>query len=134
MDDDPTIEIKSNILTEWSLFWDSLRKERPEIEEDFDTNLLETLNLSQIKDMTRSLSQGRKQLNQKIESLNKEIELNSAKLESLRLVGASDEETLLRINELTDHGQKLSLELMRLDQKLKLAREFELEMNEQSPY
>lgn len=125
MDDDPTIEFKSNILTEWSLFWDSLKKERPEIEEDFDSALLETLNLSQIKDMTRSLSQGRKKLNQKIESLNKEIELNSAKLDSLRLVGASDEDTLNRINELTDHGQKLSLELMKLDDKLKLARQFE---------
>ncbi|MGZ3804659.1 MAG: hypothetical protein ACXVB4_10640, partial [Pseudobdellovibrionaceae bacterium] len=76
----------------------------------------------QLNDIIKALSQDRKQLNQKLESLHKEIELNSAKLESIRLVGGRGEDVLKRINELSDMGQLLSEQLTKLDEKIKLTR------------
>lgn len=130
MDEDPTTETKNNhnILTEWSLFWNSLKNDKAEIDEDFDTSTMDPLTLTQIKEMTRSLSQDRRRLNQKIEALNKEIEFNSGKLEALWTAGISDEATTKKINELSDYGQKLSDELIKLDEKLKSARQLEEEV------
>ncbi|MBL7671418.1 MAG: hypothetical protein JNM39_13115 [Bdellovibrionaceae bacterium] len=118
-------EEKSSLLNEWSLFWDSLKRDRPQIEGDFDQKQFELMSLSQTKDLIRALSQDRRKMNQKIESINKEIGLNSSKLESVRLAGGDEDSILKRINELNDQGQKLSLELAALDEKLRRAREFE---------
>jgi hypothetical protein len=50
------------------------------------------------------------------------LELNAAKLESLRLVGSEDEDTLKRIGELNDIGQVLTEQLNKLDEKIKWTR------------
>lgn len=118
-------EEKTSLFNEWSLFWDSLKRERPQIEGDFDHQQFKMMSLSQTKDLIRVLSQDRRKMNQKIESINKEIGLNTSKLESVRLAGADEDSILKRINELNDQGQKLSLELASLDEKLRRARDIE---------
>lgn len=122
----PPKNLVNNLKNEWSLFWDSLSSDFIDVEEDpFKTGRIQVLSQEQIRDISQALSKSRRLVNQKIEALNKEIELNSAKLESLRLVGGSEEETLKRIHELSDQGQALSQELAKIDERLKLIRETE---------
>ena len=61
-------------------------------------------------------------MNQQLETVKKEIDLNSVKLETLILVGADSEDTMARIEALNDLGQGLSEQLEKLDHKLKLTR------------
>lgn len=127
MEDDSRNSIVKSLKNEWSLFWGSLAGDEDESEtgkgvDPFESGRLSILSLEDVKNLTRELSMGRKTVNQRLESLSKEIELNSAKLESLRLVGGSDEETIQKINELTDQGQKLAQELEELDSRLRSAR------------
>ncbi len=112
---------------EWSLFWDGLLRDHDEPEGD---DPLKALTREQISKLIKDLSAQRKQLHKQIESVNKEIELNSAKLESLKLVGSEPEETLTRINQLNDQGEALSSELQKLNQKLQWVRTHEKEMGD----
>jgi seryl-tRNA synthetase len=99
-------------------FWDYFTGE-----EDFKTSNLPALRLDEILNITKSLSDERKKINQKLERINKEIDLLSIKIESLKLVGGNDEETFERISELTNQGEKLSQELEKLDSNLKMVRD-----------
>jgi len=110
------------------MFWQSLvGDDESEAEPDaFVSGRLEALSPDQVRELTRVLSQDRKKLNQKLESIQKEIDLNSVKLESLRLVGGNVEETVQRLNTLSDMGQSMSEELARLNEKIKLARKSEV--------
>lgn len=117
---------------EWALFWESIAGDEPAKSDDpFKTGHIKVLSLEDLRSLTRDLSQSRKRLNQKLESLGKELDLNSAKLESLQAVGADDQGTLQKINELHDLGQKVSHELSQLDQRLKLARDHEDQLRRQ---
>lgn len=144
MSEDDTKNNKSfvnGLKTEWSLFWDTLVGDDQESQQDqerrersgldpFQTGKLEQFSLEKIKSVTRALSVDRNKLNQKLESLNKELDLNSVKLESLRLVGGEQEETLARIHQLTDLGQVVSQQLDMINEKLKLMREVEDQIRE----
>lgn len=128
------------LKTEWSLFWDTIlgdedsdqdgkkNEDNLESKDPFVNGKLESLSLEQIKAITRALSSDRKKLNQKMESLNKELELNVAKLESLKLVGGDFEEPLLRIDELNTQGQKFSEQMNDISERLRLARQREDEI------
>lgn len=122
MEDGSSNSIVKNLKNEWALFWESISGEEPITTDAFETGKLNILSLDQLQEITRSLSQDRKRLNQKLESLNKELELNTAKLESLRLVGSEDNSTVQRINELSDIGQFLSEQLHKLDEKIRWTR------------
>jgi hypothetical protein len=133
MDDGSSNENKSavsRLKNEWALFWESIAGDEAEDEaslqakadDAFHTGKLEILSVEQIHEISKKLSQDRKRLHQKLETLNKELDLNAAKLETLRLVGGSEEETLKRINELNDIGQILGNQLSKLDEKIKWAR------------
>lgn len=123
------------LKTEWNLFWHTILGEEPEEGDEtgdssnkeksrdpFVTGKIETLTLEQIKAITKALSSDRRKLNQRIEAVNKEVEINSAKLENLKLVGGETEETLNRLNELSDIGQNISEQLNRINDRLKIAR------------
>jgi chromosome segregation ATPase len=117
------------LKTEWNLFWETILGEdelseegEKETKDPFVTGKLEVLSLDQIKAITKALSSDRKLLNQRLEALNKEIEENTEKVESLKLVGGDPEEAHRRIAELTDLGQNLSEQLNRINERLKLAR------------
>ena len=127
MGDDSSKSIVRALKIEWSLFWEAFQKEDKEI---LPVEKLEVLNLEQARAIAKSLSNDRKLINQKLESLTKEIDLNSAKLEGLRLVGASVEETLHRIEELNDLGQAMATSLGKVDEKLRKLRDRENRLHE----
>ena len=120
------------LKTEWALFWETIvgditgeEESETDSKDPFVNGKLETLSLEQIKAITRALSSDRKKVNQRLESLSKELELNTAKLESMKLVGGDTVEPLQRINTLSDQGQGLSEQLIKINERLKLARECE---------
>ncbi len=130
MGDGSRSSLVKSLKGEWNLLWESLAGDKDEsasVDSDdaFETGKLKILSIDQINEITKNLSEDRKKLNQKIEKLQKEIELNSAKLESLRLVGSPDQSTLKRIVELTDLGQSLAEQLEKIDQKIRSARQLE---------
>lgn len=120
MGDDSSRSIVKALKNEWSLLWDALQRDK-----HGDEDLEEGSNLELVKAQTKALLQDRKKINEKLESLNKEIELNAAKLESLRLVGADSEPTLNRLSELSDVGQTLATLMQKVDTRLRDAREKE---------
>jgi chromosome segregation ATPase len=135
----PEVEEKSSFMddikTEWNLFWETLfddDDEMPKILEDssqsmdpFENGKLEVLTLDKIKVITKALSSDRKKLHQRLEEINKELDENSAKLESLALVGGHAEETEFRISHLSDLGHSISEQLNRINDRLKMARQRE---------
>jgi hypothetical protein len=122
MGDDSSRSIVRALKIEWSLFWEAFQKEDKEI---LPVEKLEVMSLEQARDIAKALSNDRKLINQKLESLTKEIDLNSAKLEGLRLVGASVEDTLQRIEELNDLGQTMATSLAKVDDKIRKLRDRE---------
>lgn len=114
---------------EWNLFWDGLFADRPDIEIEDETPKkfakIESLSIDDIKEISKSLSADRKSLNQKLEHLNRELELNSTKLESLRLVGSDETETLQRISDLSDQGIRLTKELNKINHQINWIRDQE---------
>lgn len=122
MGDDSSRSIVRALKIEWSLFWEAFQKEDKEI---LPVEKLEVMSLEQAREIAKALSNDRKLINQKLESLTKEIDLNSAKLEGLRLVGASVEDTLQRIEELNDLGQTMATSLAKVDEKLRKLRDRE---------
>jgi chromosome segregation ATPase len=124
----------AGLKTEWSLFWESILGDdvAEPLKDPFLSGKIETLSLDKVKAITKALSQDRKTLNQKLESLNKELDLNAAKLDSLRLVGGETEDTEAKINELSDLGQALSNQLTKIDERLKIARNRERDLREGS--
>lgn len=135
MGDDSSRSIVKSLRNEWSLFLEAFQGEAADetkpSQDAFATGQLEVLDLEQIREMTKALVEDRKKLNQKLESLSKEIDLNSAKLESLRLVGGVEDETMSRINELHDLGQSMAHALQKLDKQLRSIREQEDKLNEE---
>jgi hypothetical protein len=118
------------LKNEWSLFWDSLTGEDKPDEKD-DAELLpppSPLTLEQVKALTKALSADRKRLNLKLEEIRHRIEESSARLESLKMVGSSEEETFQLISELNDQGQKIAEQLNKVDERLRLARRREDEI------
>lgn len=116
-----------NFLNEWQLFWQGLAPGVPE--DEFDKAEISPLDLPKIKALTKTLSDERKKLNRRLESIQKEIDLNTAKLESLKVVGADPQDTVARLSELTDIGQLVSEQLTKLDHRLEWARKQQTEMS-----
>lgn len=112
---------------EWSLFWGGLLGDS---EKESDPGSLKALTRDQVAKLIKDLSAQRKQLHKQIESVNKEMELMSQKLESLEVLGAKSDDTILRLNQLSDNGQALSSELNTLNQKLKWVRTHEKEIGQ----
>ncbi len=114
-----------NLKNEWQLFWDGLKSS----EDEFDRAEVQPLDLSKIKALTKTLSEERKKLNRRLETIQKEIEVYTAKLETLKMVGASPEETVELISELTDAGQLVVDQLSKLDHRLDWARKQQLQVS-----
>lgn len=126
-----------SLKSEWNLFWENIVGDDAETEsreaekklaneesqkDPFSTGKLERLSFEQIKAITKVLSQDRAQLNQKLEKINREIEENMAKAQSLSLVGGDVEEAQAKTSELNELGQQIAAELGKLDEQLKLTR------------
>lgn len=120
---------------EWNLFWASIKgddhEDGPESDDPFVNGPYQDLNLEQVKDMKKSLSSDKKRLNQRLEALKKEMDMLSARIENLKMVGADIEETQNMLLELNDFGQSLSEQLNKLDRRIQQAREREQALKEQ---
>ena len=119
-----------DLKIEWNLFWEGIVGEEDDLNAKPDKDALiierlEVLSMDQIKALTKALSSDRKKLNQRMEYLSKEIEENSQKIDSLKLVGGEIEDTEVHINELHDLGQNISEQLDKINTRLKLARKRE---------
>lgn len=133
MNDEGSTNSKSileGFKSEWSLFWETLTGEDDikviEHEEDpFETGKVALLTVEQVRSITKALSQDKRKLNQKMEATKKEIDLNTAKLESLKLVGSDPEDTESRIAELHEIGRAITNEIVKIDGRLKQARQTE---------
>lgn len=130
-------------LDEWNLFWDGVSEEKLGERNnqlahlDFDENQIEaisrnresgkieTLTIEDVRNIMKNLSDSRKTINQKLEFVQKEIDLNQLKLESIRLVGGNDQDVLKRISDLTTQGVDLATELDGLNRKIEMARKKE---------
>ncbi|MDG0815242.1 hypothetical protein [Bdellovibrio svalbardensis] len=140
MGDDSSRSIVKSLKKEWSLFLEAFQgEENSETEKSnqkstdaFDFSQVEVMNLDKVREITKGLTEDRKKLNQKLETLSKELDLNSAKLESLRLVGGNEDETYQRIQELNDLGHAMAEAMAKLDKKLREARSKELEIQEEA--
>lgn len=131
MGDDSSRSIVKSLKNEWALFWEAFQGEEEDGQANLESGKLEVLSLNQVREITKALIEDRKRINQKMETLTKEIDLNSAKLESLRLVGAEEDSTLARINELNDLGQSMAVALNKLDGQLRAVRDREIELHQE---
>lgn len=131
MGDDSSKSIMKSLKNEWSLFLEAFHGEENEENAETQEAVREPMDLEEIRRMTKALLEDRNKLNQKMESLSKEIDMNSAKLESLRLVGGEDHETLQRIHELHDLAQGIATALTKLDHRLRSIRVQEDQINEE---
>ncbi|WP_413585509.1 hypothetical protein [Bdellovibrio sp. HCB274] len=134
MGDDSNRSIVNSLKNEWALFWEAFQGDEEVTDETknaFEAGKLDVLSLSQVREITKALIEDRKRINQKLETLNKEIDLNSVKLDSLRLVGAEENETMNRIHELNDMGQGMAIALQKLDEQLRAVRDKEVEIQEE---
>ena len=126
MGDGSSKSILKSLRNEWSLFLEAFHgEETTEAEQLEILEDEEDLDLDKIRQVTKLLLEDRRRLNLRLESLSKEIDLNSAKLESLRLVGGEYTPTLNRIHELHDLGDGIANAMSKLDQKLREIREQE---------
>ena len=118
-----------NIKTEWKLFWSALAGEEvKESEDPFETGRLSILTIEQVKQITRALSQDRKKINQHMEAINREIDENTGRLDSIKLVGGDSTETIEEINKLNDVGIKLNHQLQKINLQLGRFRQREDEL------
>jgi prefoldin subunit 5 len=123
-----------NIKVEWKLFWmgivgdDEADETADEAEAFLKAGKLQLLTIEQIKQITRALSLDRKRINQRIEQIQREIESNTERIASLRLVGSDTDSTIEEISKLNDIGEKLSQQLQKVDAQMQQfhAREDEL--------
>lgn len=125
------VEVLKN---EWSLFFESFIEEPEEektTKEIQNQKFLDDIELEDIYELKRVLSEQRKKINQQLETLQKEIDLNSAKLESLKIVGSELDETTNKIHRLSDQGMVLSQKLSKLDEQTKLLRDHEEQLKQQ---
>lgn len=114
------ISSPKGLRDEWSLLLHSFLEENSE--EKF--QLLERLKSSdlsddQIKIIKKDLSSKRKKMNQSIEKIKIKIEQVNAVIENLELVGSDTSGLLKEIDFLSHEGEKISEEMMTLDQKIR---------------
>lgn len=137
MGDDSSRSIVKSLKKEWSLFLEVFHGEETSDSEKSAEVLefgaaTEGMNLDKVREITKGLTEDRKKLNQKLETLSKELDLNAAKLESLRLVGGNEDETFQRIQELNDLGQAMAEAMAKIDKKLRNARSKEMQIQEEA--
>lgn len=124
----PISPVKS-LIDEWHLFWEGFAPEsdhKSDLNEksplQFQAASLPQFDQIEFVEITKRLSKERQKIHQQLEKINKEIDLISAKVESLRLVGGEESESLERISVLSDQGLFLETQLKKLDEKLKIIR------------
>jgi len=115
---------RKTLKSEWSLLVESFIDDS-ELDVKKKKLKLKGLSLDFVVDQIKDLSALKKSLYQKIEKIKEQIESSQIILENLELVGSDTTEIILQIDQLHVEGEKLSADLLRLDQKLKKMRSLE---------
>lgn len=119
MGDDSRSIVKS-LKNELSMFLEVFQAEnKEETQQEHGLDFLEEMDSEEVHDAIKVLSQQRRALNQKLESVQKELDLNAAKLESLKLAKADFSDIEKRIQELSDLGATISENLENVDKELR---------------
>ncbi len=114
---------------EWSLLLHSFLNEDPHQQTE-KQKLVEKmksaeLTLDEIKIIKKELSSKRKKMNQSIEKIKIKIDQVNNVIENLRLVGSDSTGLVKEIDFLSHEGEKISEEVMDLDQKIKKLHELQ---------
>ncbi len=119
MGDDSRSIVKS-LKNELSMLLEVFQTEnKDEAQQEHGLDFLEEMDSEEVHDAIKVLSQQRRALNQKLESVQKELDLNVAKLESLKLAKADFSDVEKRIQELSDLGAAVSENLENVDKELR---------------
>lgn len=85
---------------------------------------IQSLSQSDVRNLIKTLSGNKKDLNLQIEQVQKQLEECHELLSNLELVGGRADQTMERMNELADRGSSLHKALQSIDVRLKQARDF----------
>lgn len=120
MGDDSRSIVKS-LKNEINMFLESFQSddERELTPEEQEMELVEGMDSDEVHEAIKALSQERRALNIKLESLQKELDLNTAKLEGMKLAKADYFFVEKRIQDLSDEGASLVQQLDQLDKELR---------------
>lgn len=119
MGDDSRSIVKS-LKNELSMLLEVFQTEnKEEVPQEHGLDFLEELDSEEVHDAIKVLSQQRRALNQKLESVQKELDLNFAKLESLKLAKADSLDVEKRIQDLSELGATVSENLSNVDKELR---------------
>ncbi len=119
MGDDSRSIVKS-LKNELSMLLEVFQTEnKEEVPQEHGLDFLEELDSEEVHDAIKVLSQQRRALNQKLESVQKELDLNFAKLESLKLAKADSLDVEKRIQDLGELGATVSENLSNVDKELR---------------
>ncbi len=140
MGDDSSKSIVKSLKKEWALLFEVFHQDEnteadknsngTRSESSLEGSGIEMMSREAVRQLTKKLTEDRKKLNQQLEFLTKELEVSSAKLECLFLVGADATSTLKRIEELNDLGLNLTESLAKIEHKLGEARSKELDFRD----
>ena len=107
------------LRAEWSLLVHSFLDENSERTALLDQLKAAELSVDEIKVIKKELSSKRKKMNQSIEKIKIKIDQVNSIIENLALVGSDPAGLLKEIDFLSNEGEKISEEVMSLDQKIK---------------
>lgn len=116
----------ADFLKQWKMFWRIKNKPRTRKKvkspEMYFNGKLENLSIIQVQSLAKDLSENRKCIQHKMDTVKQDLELTLKNLETLRLVKSEEKNTLEKIEHLTTQGQVLNDELEKINQKLKWIR------------
>ena len=110
---------------EWSLLLHSFLGENSDESVLIDRIQASDMNIDKIKLVKKDLSSRRKKMNQSIEKIKIKIEQVSNVIENLELVGSDATGLMREIDFLSNEGEKISEQVMSLDQKIKKLHELQ---------
>ena len=113
------------LRAEWSLLVHSFLDEKSEKPELIDQLKAAELSIEEIKVIKKELTSKRKKMNQSIEKIKIKIDQVNNVIENLGLVGSDPAGLLKEIDFLSNEGERISEEVMTLDQKIKKLHELQ---------
>ncbi len=116
---------QNGLKQEWSLLIHSFLEDDTNKFEIVDKMKSSELSVERIKSIKKELSAQRKKMNQAIEKIKIKIDQVTTVIENLKLVGSDTSGLMKEIDFLSNEGEKMSEEVMMLDQKIKRIHELQ---------
>lgn len=116
---------QGSLKQEWSLLIHSFLEDDSNKFAIVDKVKNSELSIERIKSIKKELSAQRKKMNQAIEKIKIKIEQVTTVIENLKLVGSDTSGLMKEIDFLNNEGEKISEEVLMLDQKIKRIHELQ---------